>query len=149
MYLSGEDSKNKSFEFFTDGFFKVFSIDHEDKSSYKIIARAIYDQARCGFAHDGMFRNRVFFSDVPSRRLLVSFRKKNGVLDLSQFESIVINPFRFHESILIHFEGYVKSLREGSDSALTLAFQNAVKLKWALDDEARAIGMTEEEFYGT
>ena len=149
IYLSGEDSKNKSFEFFTNGFFKVFSIDHEDKSAYKIIARAIYDQARCGFAHDGMFRNRVFFSDVPSRPLLVSFRKKNGILDLSQFESIVINPFRFHESILIHFEGYIKSLREGSDLALKQAFQNAVKFKWALDDEARAIGMTEEEFYGT
>jgi hypothetical protein len=32
---------------------------------------------------------------------------------------------------------------------LKLAFQNAVKLKWALDEEARAIGMAEEEFYGT
>lgn len=149
IYLSGEDSKNKSFEFFTDGFFKVFSIDHEDKSAHKIISRAIYDQARCGFAHDGMFRNRVFFSNVPSRPLLVSFRKKNGVLDLSQFESIVINPFRFYESILIHFEGYVKSLREGSDSALKQAFQDAVKLKWALGGEARAIGMNEEKFYGT
>jgi hypothetical protein len=149
IYLSGEDSKNRSFEFFANGFSKVFSIDHEDKNSPKIIARAIYDQARCGFAHDGMFRNRVFFSDVPSRPLLVSFRKKNGILDLSQFESIVINPFRFLESILVHFEGYVKSLREGSDPTLKLAFQNAVKLKWALDEEARAIGMAEEEFYGT
>jgi hypothetical protein len=149
IYLSGEDSKNRSFEFFANGFSKVFSIDHEDKNSSEIIGRAIYDQARCGFAHDGMFRNRVFFSDVPSRPLLVSFRKKNGILDLSQFESIVINPFRFLESILVHFEGYVKSLREGSDPTLKLAFQNAVKLKWALDEEARAIGMAEEEFYGT
>jgi len=149
IYLSGEDSKNRSFEFFTEGFSKVFSIDHEDKSSSKIIARAIYDQARCGFAHDGMFRNRVFFSDVPSRPLLVSFRKKNGILDLSQFESIVINPFRFLESIRIHFEGYVKSLREGSDTNLKRAFQNAVRLKWALGEDSHAIGMTEEDFYGT
>ena len=149
IYIRGEDSKNRSFEFFADGFSKVFSSDHEDKNSSKIIARAIYDQARCGFVHDGMFRNRVFFSNAPSRPLLVSFRKKNGILDLSQFESIVINPFRFLESIRIHFESYVKSLRDGSDSTLKQAFQNAVQLKWALDEEARAIGMAEEEFYGT
>ena len=148
IYVRGEDSKNKSFEFFAAGFSKVFSSDHDDKNSSKIIARAIYDQARCGFAHDGMFRNRVFFSDVPSQPLLVTFRKKNGIIDLSQFESIVMNPFRFLESIRIHFEGYVKILREGSDSTLKQAFQNAVKLKWALDEQARAIGMTEEEFYG-
>ena len=149
IYARGEDSKNRSFEFFADGFSKVFSSDHEDKDSSKIIAHAIYDQARCGFAHDGMFRNRVFFSDVPSRPLLVSFRKKNGILDLSQFESIVINPLRFLESVRIHFESYVKILREGSDPTLKQAFQNAVKLKWALDEEPRAIGMTEEEFYQT
>jgi hypothetical protein len=148
-YLSGKDSKKRSFEFFANGFSKVFSIDHEDKNSSKIIAHAIYNQARCGFAHDGMFRNRVFFSDVPSQPLLVSFRKKNGIPDLSQFESIVINPFRFFESIRIHFEGYVKSLREGSDTAFKQAFQTAVKLKWALDEKDRAIGMTEEEFYKT
>ena len=79
----------------------------------------------------------------------MSFRKKNGVLDLSQFESIVINLFRFLESIQIYFESYVKILREGSDSTLRQAFQNAVKLKWALDEEPRAIGMSEEEFYQT
>jgi hypothetical protein len=95
-----------------------------------------------------MFRNRVFFSDVPSRPLLVSFPKKNGVLDLSQVESIFINPFRFYESIRIHFEGYVKSLREGSDIAMKRAFETTVRLKWALDEKDRSIGMAEEEFYG-
>jgi len=149
IYLSGEDSKNRSFEFFASGFSKVFTVDHADRNSSRIIARAIYDQARCGFAHDGMFRNRVFFSDVPLLPLLVSYRKKDGIPDLSQFESIVINPFRFLESIRIHFERYVKSLREGSDATLKRAFQNAVKLKWALDEKAREIGMTEEEFYRT
>jgi hypothetical protein len=149
IYLSGKDSKDRSFEFFTNGFLKVFSIDNEDKNTSKIIVRAIYDQARCGFAHDGMFRNRIFFNDVRPEPLLLSFRKKNGVPDLTQFESILINPFRFFESIQIHFEGYLKSLREGSDTTLKKAFQTAVKLKWALDERPRAIGMREEEFYMT
>lgn len=70
-------------------------------------------------------------------------------MDLSQVKSIVINPFLFYESIRIHFEDYVKSLREGSDTAIKQAFETTVKLKWALDEEDRAIGMTEREFYRT
>lgn len=149
IYLLGEDSKNRSFEFFTFGFFKVFSSENEDQESSKIIARAIYEQARCGFAHDGMFRNRVFFSDVPSQPLLFSFPKKNDVMDMSRIESIVINPLRFYESIRIHFEGYLKSIRDGSDQELKHAFEKTVELKWALGEKDRAIGMTEEDFYRT
>jgi len=149
IYLSGKDSKNKSFEFFADGFSKVFSIKHEDEIASRIIAAAIYDQARCGFAHDGMFRNRVFFSDVSSKPLIFSFPKTNGALDLSQVESIIINPSRFCESIRIHFEQYLKCLREGSDATIKQAFETAVKLKWALDEPYRAIGLTEEEFFET
>lgn len=148
IYLSGKDSKNRSFEFFSDGFSKVFPIQHQDKDAPRIVARAIYDQARCGFAHDGMFRTRVFFSDVPSKPLIFSFPKKNGDLDLSQVESIIINPNLFFESIRDHFEDYLKSLRVGSDSSVRQAFETTV-MKWALDEEDRAIGMTEEEFYMT
>lgn len=149
IYLSGEDSKNRSFEFFVDGFSKVFPIQHDDKEAPRIIARAIYDQARCGFVHDGMFRNRVFFSDIPSEPLIISFPKRNDVLNISQIESIVINPSLFFESIRDHFEDYLKSLRGGSDASIRQAFETTVKLKWALDEEDRAIGMTEEEFYET
>ena len=150
IYLSGEDSKNRSFEFFANGFSKVFFVDHDGGRSFRTIARAIYDQARCGFAHDGMFRNRVFFSAVPKLPILVTYRRKNGVPDLSsEIQSIVINPFRFLDSIRIHFESYVKSLRKGSEGRLKESFLKAVELKWALDEEAGAIGMTEEEFYRT
>jgi hypothetical protein len=147
IYLLGKDSKNRSFEFFAEAFSKVFSF--ADKNALRIVARAIYDHARCGFVHDGMFRNRVFFSDVPSKPLIVSFPKRNGALDLSRVESIVINPSRFCESIRIHFERYLKSLRVGSDVSIRQAFEAAAKLKWALNEPDRAIGMTQEEFFGT
>ena len=149
IYLSGKDSKNRSFEFFADGFSEVFPIQHEDKDAPRIVARAIYDQARCGFAHDGMFRNRVFFSDVPSKPIIFSFPKNDGDLDLSQVESIIINPFLFHESIRNQFESYLKRLRDRSDTGVKEVFETAVKLKWGLDEEDRGIGMTEEEFYKT
>lgn len=147
IYLSGKDSKNESFEFFADGFSKVFSMNHVDQNALRIIVGAIYDQARCGFAHDGMFRNRVFFSDVPSKPLIYSFPKKNGLLDYSQIESIIINPSRFYESIRTHFERYIKCLRDGSEATIKRAFESTVKLKWAIDEPARAIGMTEAEFF--
>ena len=127
----------------------MFSIEYEGVNASRIVANAIYNQARCGFAHDGMFRNRVFFTDVPSKPLILSFPKKNGILDLSQVESIIINPSRFYESIRDHFEGYLKCLRDGSDAIKKQAFETAVSLKWALDEPDRAIGMTEEEFFET
>jgi len=76
--------------------------------------------------------------------------EKNGVFDSSgQVESIVINPSRFYESVRVHFDGYVKKLREGSDLSLKQAFEAAVNLKWAPDEKDRFIGMTEDEFNKT
>ena len=147
IYLSGEDSKNRSFEFFAKGFSRVFPIQHKDRNARRFVLRAIYDQVRCGFAHDVMSRNRVFFSDVPSKPIIISFPKKNGISDISKIESIVINPRLFFESIKNHFEDYLKSLRNGTDESIRQSFETTVKLKWALDEDERTIGMTEEEFY--
>jgi hypothetical protein len=150
IYLTGKDSKNKSADFFANGFKRVFSIHGEGRELLRKIADALYSQARCGFAHDGMFRNRVFFSGVRPEPLLITWPKKNGVFDFSgDVESIVINPSRFYESIQKHFDGYVKKLREGSDLAARQAFEAAVKLKWALEEKDRSIGMTEDEFHKT
>jgi hypothetical protein len=146
IYISGEDSKNRSAEFFARGFGRVFSVQHPTLSGK--IAAAIYDQARCGFAHDGMFRNRVFFSGARPDPILVTWPKKDGVFDESrEVESIVINPPRFYESIQLHFDRYIKRLREGADTETGCGFVKAVALKWALGEPDRAVGMTEDEFF--
>jgi len=147
IYLSGKDSKDKSFEFFAKGFSKVFPIQHEDKNAPRDVQLAIYNQVRCGFVHDGMFRNRVFFSAVSSKPIIISFPKKNGTVNTTQTESIVINPKLFFESIKNHFEDYLKNLRTGTDKTIRQSFKATVKLKWALDEGDRTIGITEEEFY--
>lgn len=49
----------------------------------------------------------------------------------------------------MHFEGYLKRLRDGSDVSIRQAFEAAVKLKWALDAPDPAIGMTQKEFFKT
>lgn len=150
IYLTGEDSKDKSAEFFARGFGKVFTIQNQDPEFPRKIAAAIYGQARCGFAHDGMFRNRVFFSRIRCEPILVTWPKKNGIFDLSgDVESIIISPPRFYESIENHFNNYVKKLRDATDAEAKRAFENATALKWGLGEPDRVIGMTEDKFLKT
>lgn len=72
IYLTGEDSKDKSREFFANGLKKVFSMQGHSQQFTAKVAAALYAQARCGFAHDGMFRNRVFFSRIRSEPILIT-----------------------------------------------------------------------------
>jgi len=147
IYLSGNDSKNKSFEFFERGFCVVFPINHINKELPKIVAHAIYEQARCGFAHDGMFRYKVLFNDLHANPISITFPENNGILDTGQIKSIVINPKLFFESISNHFDDYLKRLRSEIDAVVKQNFEATVKLKWALDEGPLEIGMDEEEFY--
>jgi hypothetical protein len=147
IYCTGEDSKNQSAKFFANGFARVFAIEEDGREIAKAIAAAIYGQVRCGFAHDCMFRNRVFFNRAPSKAMLVTWPKKDGAYDHSgEIESIVINPDRFHECVLIHFDNYIAKLRSATDLKLKDAFERAMALKWALNERERFIGMTEDEF---
>lgn len=148
IYLTGTDSKGNSAKFFENSFRRVFDIQAPDPRISERISTAIYSQARCGFAHDGMFRNRIFFSHDRPEPILVTWPKKDGVLDTSgDVESVIINPARFYESIITHFDRYILKLRDGKDNTIRRAFENAVRLKWALDEPARAIGMSEEEYF--
>ena len=95
-----------------------------------------------------MFRSRIFFSTVRPDPLLVTWPRKNGVLDQSgDVKSILVNPLAFYEGIKKHFDTYLKKLRDGSDSRLKQDFEAAVKLKWSIGEDACPIGMTEEEFF--
>lgn len=148
IYCSGLDSKGRSKEFFERGFKRVFSTDAKDLELERKIFHAIYAEARCGFAHDGMFRNRVFFSRERPEPILITWPKRNGVFDKSRsVESIAINPLQFYVSINIHFTNYIKSLRNGSDAKLRQAFEAAVALKWGLSEPGRVIWMSEEDFF--
>lgn len=148
IYLTGEDSRGRSGEFFARGFGRVFTVGGQDPEFSRKIAAAIYQQARCGFAHDGMFRNRVFFSRARPNPILITWPKRNGEFDRSgDVESIVINPGAFFESIRSHFEGYVKQLRGETDPTIKRAFEGAVALKWGLGEREPLIGMTEAEFF--
>ena len=149
IYCSGKDSKNQSRVFFRNGFQRVFAVDHSGEHVYNEVADALYDQARCGFAHDGLFRHRVFFSNVRLQALNVTWPRKNGIfVKGGHLESVVINPRRFCKAIDVHFARYVDSLRAETDAVQKANFLSAVDLKWALNEPEPFIGMTEEDFRG-
>jgi len=147
IYLTGKDSINNSLTFFCSGFSKVFAVSVDEQRGIESCAKALYVQARCGFAHDGLFRNRVFFKDTTKNTFLITWPKKDGQFIFDKgVESIVINPIRLYEAIEIHFENYIEKLKKNKDKQLTEAFRKAVDLKWGLETEYVNIGMTEEEF---
>ena len=147
IYLTGKDSKNNSFVFFCSGFSKVFSLTVGKQNAIEDCAKALYVQARCGFAHDGLFRNRVFFRSSTKNAIVITWPKKNGQFVFNKgVESIIINPVRFYKVIEIHFEDYLKKLKKGKDKALIESFKSAIDLKWGLETEYVNFGMTEDEF---
>lgn len=147
IYTTGNDSNKKSYEFFKNSFSKVFAITVGDESGIDECAKALYVQARCGFAHDGGFRNKVFIKDTTQNAIVITWPMENGKFVFSRgIESIIINPVRFYQVIEIHFENYLKKLKSRKDQNIVDSFKSAVNLKWGLDIEYVNVGMTEEEF---
>lgn len=148
MYISGDDSKGRSKEFFRRGFQRVFRMKPENAHFFDDIVDGLYVQARCGFAHDGLFRNRVFFSSTRAEALNATWPKKDGeFVRNGHLESVVINAARFIDGVVEHFDKYVAELRSEADPELKARFLQVVGIKWGLNEPDRVIGMTEDEFF--
>ena len=149
IYRSGKDSSGKSKKFFRSAFMRVFRTIPEAQHIHGKMADALYDQARCGFFHDGLFRNRVFFSDSRPEPVAFTLPRKNGVFDFSApIESIMVNPARFLAGVEVDHERYVAQLRSGLHPSLEHSFRAAVELRWGLEEPERTVGMSESEFHG-
>jgi len=149
IYISGQDSKRRSQEFFCSGFKRIFSrrVSSFPDYMHDAFAKALYDLLRCGFAHDAMFRYGISFSEIRKEAFTITWPKINGEFDPNgQLVSAVINPHRFIAGIEFHLDKYVKELRIPEPSCTKENFLTAVKLKWRLDEEGPLIGMTEHEF---
>lgn len=149
IYKKGIDSKNKSKEYFVNCFCEVFSPKEDGNpiNAMKDAATAFYIQGRCGFAHDGLFKYKVFFSNSNPNAMIFSYPLTNGKVDTSKtLESIVINPFRFAGLIHNHFQRYLSQLRDPNEALIQSNFMDAVKLKWGLDEPDAIIGVSEQDF---
>jgi hypothetical protein len=147
IYLTGEDSEGRSKQFFVNGFLQCFKA---NTAGIEIAAKEIYKHIRCGLAHTGMLKPRVNFSRVGAHAFYLTYPKNpDGSLNLNApVASIVVNPVRMYEGVLLHFDQYIKDLRGGNRPDLTEPFQKSVSLLWEVGEGENIIGMTEDEFKG-
>lgn len=144
---SGKDSNGKSKVFFKRGFKRVFSTEGYSDVEIMHVSESLYEQARCGFSHDGIFRNRILFSDLNMNAILTTWPKKNGNFIFENgVESIHINPFRFFEVVEYNFRSYVNALKKCQNEEIVSSFKRAVDLKWGLENEHINIGLPVDKF---
>jgi hypothetical protein len=111
------------------------------------VADTLYEDARCGFFHDGIFRERILFSGNFDGSLLMTMPRVNGKPDVNgEIQSIVINPKHFIQTIETHFMDYVRLLRDSANTELRDNFKKAVEIKWRLNTPGPIVGMDEQEF---
>ena len=140
IYRSGQDSNKRSKEFFKRGFQRIFYPESKALFINDAVADAMYEFLRCGFAHEGTFRNPVFFGTEMDKPMYITWPLKNGNPDPEgQLESVLVNPRRYVAGIEGHFENYIRELRESTKSELAINFRTAVEMKWDLKKPPRAM----------
>lgn len=146
-YLHGQDTTNRSREFFCIGLCEVLPTAKAD--GFKAGVAAIYKYVRCGVAHEGMLSHKVNYSRTCDKAFYLTYPKTpDGSLDTDAAPaSIIVNPLRLFFLTREHFENYILRLRDPENLTLREAFRNVVTRQWNLDGEREnQIGMTEEEF---
>jgi hypothetical protein len=104
------------------------------------VADVLYEDGRCGFFHDAMFRTRVYFSDHFGEPLVIALPRVNGEIDQTgEIQSIVVHCPKYFEYLEGHFARYIARLRDSSESVLRELFQAACHLKWGLGSPPRVI----------
>lgn len=146
IYRRGEDSRGRSKVFFREGFRDVFRNVTVDPALIDRVSDVLYGDARCGFFHDGMLRERILFSEQFDAEFVVTVPKVSGKpAQTGAIASILINPRSFCRTVATHFVDYVWALRDVKNTALRANFKAAVDAKWSPDTSV-PIGMSEDEF---
>ena len=142
-YLSGTDSKGKSKQYFRNAFLDVFSSSEYPPDLLKRVADIMYEDARCGFFHDGMLRDRIFLTELNQLDMLITLpRKPDGKVDINgQIKSILIDPKYFMATIERHFIDYLLCLRNPKDKIKRENFSKIAKEKWDYEGEGTIIGL--------
>lgn len=142
IYMLGQDSTRQSKMFFKEAFIDFFRSGGQNELLLGRIADALYEDARCGFFHDGMFRNRVYFGRRCEGPLVISLPKIEGSIDeTGVIESILVNPTEFFRYVEGHFMGYVARLRDTSQTELRHRFKEACRLKWDFEGPPRGMAL--------
>lgn len=146
IYITGIDSEGRSKKYFNAAFLDVFSSSNHDPKLLTQIAIILYEDARCGFFHDGMLRHRIFLAKLNQTDMLITLpRKSDGTVDVNaQIKSILINPKYFMAAIERHFIDYLLSLRNPNERVKRENLLKIAKEKWEYEGERVVIGLNRD-----
>jgi hypothetical protein len=131
-YCSGEESRNRSCEFFKRGFLRVFpdlpaSLRAQGHASpdelANDIAGDVYAQLRCGLLHEALPRHLLLLREDTAA---VGFMVHKGTGDLG---SIVVDARKFVEAVSAHFRVYIARLRDPNETDVRQRFEKFFDLR--------------------
>ncbi len=142
-FFSGTDSKGKSKPYFRNAFLDVFSSSDYPPELLRRVADILYEDARCGFFHDGMLKDRIFLTELNQIDILITLpRNSDGNVDIDgQIKSILIDPKYFMAAIERYFIDYLLCLRNPKEKVKRENFLKIAKEKWAYEGEGTVIGL--------
>jgi len=121
-FMRGEDSKNKSAEFFREGFKDVFNPHGQPASIINRAIDAVYVEVRCGLFHAGMPRGKVILGRYENPVRIELDRTGQDVV-------IWIDPHKMLDKIETHLSNYVTRLRDPEEKQLRDNFDSAWRLR--------------------
>ncbi len=144
-FTSGLSSKNQSGKFFVSGFCQVFTNKKDDITK---VAKELYRCIRCGLAHEGFLRSEVNYSRGNPNAFFCTYNlKPDGKLNIDAgLVSVIVNPKRMYECIILHFNKYLKDLKIENNIDLRRNFKKMALTAFGVGADANIVGMTEQEF---
>jgi hypothetical protein len=143
-YIEGRSSRGHSRQFFEQAFVDVFRSTGLAESLLTRVAGLLYTDARCGFFHDGMFREHLYFAGLSKAEILITLPKKDGQIDEhGEIQSLLIDPQRFYSAVERHFDRIVVGLRDASNVDLRAKFRASFKEQCDWEKVGPAIGIPE------
>jgi len=142
-YIEGRDSRGQSHNFFVSGFVDVFRSGNVSEKVLARIGTALYEDARCGFFHDGAARDRIYFGEIgESAPLVVTVPEVDGVVDEDgEIQSILVDPSECLRYVEGHFRGYIGRLRNPEEEEARRRFVAVCRQKWAYDTPPRFMSL--------
>jgi hypothetical protein len=128
-YAVAKSSSGRSKEYFKRGFADTFKSPVHPESLLLQLGQLLYEDARCGFFHDGLFRSRVYLAEM-NKDIAITLPKRGDVLDIEgEIQSVVIDVKRCVLAVERHFDSIIRSLRDTSNTAQRSKFFTFFKLQ--------------------
>jgi hypothetical protein len=145
-YLSGATTDGRSKASFISGFVEVFSGGSIHPDTLRRIGALLYGDARCGFFHDGLFREHIYFASLSRGEMLVTLPKVNGRIDeRGEIQSVLVDSARFFARVETHFQRFVGRLRDVSNTGLRAQFADSFKRQCNWEELGPVIGIPDPE----